>query len=563
MNALNELTEIARILDTGDHDEAVNRLRQHLSRRQDTPGWATDEARLAERLGMSTAAVGCWQRALRDDPTCEDALRALADLHAERGDRRRAETCRRRLATLTDTPCDPEPVLPPPPDTKPGATEGDLVRFVHLFAGREDVHARMWHERSRGTGYSPVRQPFTPEIARAHIEGGLTAGVYLLRADSTVTLCVFDLDATPRALELAHGDATRARSLRREIHEEGLHLLAALRERGLDPLLVDSGHKGRHLWCFLPSPRPAGEVLAVGRALLAALRPASPRLALEFFPKQARPGPKGLGNLVKLPLGLHLRSRRRALLLDDEGAPVESPFTRLRQVTRRSLPDGLPAAPEEAPEPSSTNAPVVPVPAKPDWTEGEFESHPRVAGVLQGCPVLRAVVEKGLHDRRLERAEALAVRHTLGHLPAGAAACNYLFDRIPGFPTEERLGAPLRGNPVSCAKLRRRLPGLTKRFSCDCAFAEVSGRYPHPLRHLESIPVGVPLKPAETMDDMLEAYARSLDRHKRQEAELGLLRTRVVAALRNAPDGRWKVDRGEWRLEDHEGQPVLRWFGEA
>jgi len=570
MNAPNdtELEQIERLMISGNAEAAAEHLRRRLRRRGDEPGWHVDEARLAERLGMSAAAVRCWQQALSEDPTCEAALNGLASLHAERGDHRRAAACRARLDRLSGAEDSiPAPHRAAPSNSVPGAVEvSDLVRFVHLFAGREGVHARMWHERSRGTGYSPVHQPFTPEIARAHLSGGLTAGVYLLRVDGTVTLFVFDLDATPRSLELAHGDAARTRALRRELHEDGLRLLGALRARGLDPLLVDSGYKGRHLWCFLPEPLPAGEVLKKGRALRAAVAPTSPRLNLEFFPKQSRPGPKGLGNLVKLPLGLHLRSRRRAVLLDDAGAPIAEPFTRLRTIERRPLPSGLGASPDEAPadEPgAASDAPVVAAPPKPGWTETDYEAHPRVAGVLQACPVLRTLVEKGLRERRLERSEVLAVRHTLGHLPAGVSACNYLFDKLPDFPEEERLGAPLRGNPVSCSKLRRRLPALTKRVPCECSFAKVSGRYPHPLRHLESAPAPVEDDTPGTLDELLEAWARGLERRRRFEEELNKLRSRVVDALRHAPDGRWSVNGGVWCLEDDEGMPVLRWTPEG
>ena len=82
-------------------------------------------------------------------PGAAEALRRLAELHADRGDAGRAKACRSRLAEIVGQggaeeerpdPASDEP--PPEPPGEPGS--GDLVRFVHLFGGREGVHARQW-----------------------------------------------------------------------------------------------------------------------------------------------------------------------------------------------------------------------------------------------------------------------------------------------------------------------------------------------------------------------------------------------------------------------------------
>jgi hypothetical protein len=57
-------------------------------------------------------------------------------------------------------------------------------------------------------------------------------------------------------------------------------------------------------------------------------------LHLEFFPKQASVKGKGLGNLIKLPLGIHRRTGRRSQLLDDQGAALADPLGELRAVSR-------------------------------------------------------------------------------------------------------------------------------------------------------------------------------------------------------------------------------------
>ena len=61
------------------------------------------------------------------------------------------------------------------------------------------------------------------------------------------------------------------------------------------------------------------------------------------------------------------------------------------------------------------------------------------------------------------------------------------------------------------------------------------------------------------MDELLEAYARLLDRQRQlAEEELGL-RQALVERLRQVPDRRWRVSGGEWALSE----PELRSHGRA
>jgi hypothetical protein len=530
-------------------------LLAHIEERQDEVGGHAAEARAAEAEGLSAAAVRAWQLVLRDNSEDREAWRSLARLYEERGEARRASACRTRLAELSGHVPETEAEVPQPHEVSPapaqetqllaGPDDADLVRFVHLFAGREDVHARMWREPRRGVGYSPVRRPLTPEVARDHLSGALTAGIYLMRPGDTVTLFVLDLDATPDALARARLDAREARALASLIHDAGLVLLQATRALGLAPLLVDSGFKGRHLWCFLERETAAAEVRRFGKRLVAAIRPEDARLQLELFPRQDRIDPGGLGNLVKLPLGIHLRSGRRAALLDDAGQPLEHPLARLRQVARTPLPDPA-TLPRPAAEPGPKSAPAPMAPARPEWTEADFDASPEVGPVLRGCAVLRRVVEQALERKRLEHAEAVALRHTLGHSPDGVRACNYLFERIPGFPEALRLKSPLRGNPTSCAKVRSRLPGVVAQVPCDCSFPEEPGRYPNPNRHLELAPP--PSAEVPPLDDLLESVARQRERLRRLADELGALERACIQALEAVPGRRWASAGGEWRV---------------
>lgn len=558
------MDEARRLLAGGHLDEARARVRALLDEGRADP---RPLAALAESLGLGIVAMRAWQEVVARDPSDGEAWLALAALHYERGDVARSESCRRRAGDLGRIASVPSaaPEDEPPPPGEP--TEGDLVRFCHLFSGREDVHARMWRDPVRGVGYSPVPTPLTPDLVRAHIRGSMTLGVYFVRRDDTVAMLCLDLDVTRAALRAAEGDAAASARLRGEVAEEGLRLLASVRELGLDPLFEDSGHKGRHLWLFFDAPAPAARVVAVGRRLVTRLRPASPRLAVELFPKQAQVREGGTGNLVKLPLGLHLGSGRRAVLLDDAGQPLVDPFLRLRGVRRASLAAleaklaDVAEAPEEpasGPAPTPTpSPPAVAAPSEPEWTEADYDASPRVAAVLRGCAVVREIVRRALADRAMDRDSAVVLAHSLGHFPDGPRAVNYALGRVPGFSAEAHMGAPHRGSPVSCARVRQRVPDVVARVGCDCTLSPGPGEYPNPLLHATDAPAQP--APDRSLDAACEAYGRLLDRQRVVEEEVGAMRRALVARLAGVPDRRWRTHGGEWVLDDIDGMPVLRW----
>lgn len=147
----------------------------------------------------------------------------------------------------------------------------------------------------------------------------------------------------------------------------------------------------------------------------------------------------------------------------------------------------------------------------------------------------------------------MVLEHTLGHLPAGVKACNYLFERVPGFPASTRLGAPHRGQPTSCARVRGRVPEVAGRVPCDCVFEQRPGQYAHPMRYAE----GQDAAPARSLDELLSAYGRAMDRLRVLEDEARGLRIAALQGLIRVPGGRWAVPGGEWRAEGELDLAVL------
>jgi hypothetical protein len=513
-----------------------------------------DWAGLCEGAGMSDLAVQAWRAVLAHRPEDVEALMALMALHELRGDGRRAEACRQKLASLGRAPVTPDPQ--PEPDVPTVPSPGDLVRFVHLFRGRAGVHARMW-ARGSEVGYSPVHTSLEPALVEAHLRGELTLGSYLVRHGDLTAQIVLDLDISKEAVARAEGHPHRVRALAERLGRAGLAMRQRLTDAAIPCLFVDSGYKGRHLWIFLEPPALASAARRWGLAWASALAPQDPDLSIEVFPKQERVEAGGLGNLVKLPLGLHLRTGRRCALLDAEGRPCAQPFDALRELPtvhldQLSLPDTrIPAA---LPPVVSGELPGVPLAPPLPFTEADLEAKPRLGAVLSGCAVLRDVVERALADLCVSRDERVVLENTLGHWHEGVDAVNFVLDRASA--PDGRMGRPLQGHPTSCRGIRRRLAAVADRVGCDCPF-DAPGTYPHPLLHAQGLSAQ-PAAPSPDLDELLERLGRLDARAQAIASELGALRESAAASLRAAPGGRHRTEAGEWWVEDVEGIPIVR-----
>jgi tetratricopeptide (TPR) repeat protein len=601
---------------------AVEALREALSRRRGESGGHVDWARLCEEAGQWALALSEYQLALRDDREDTGILARLSVLYEEQGDLDHAIECAERRVALApgdahgartlvdllvagdrlerarqvveqavalgldqeaeralrgrlaggpgrDDDDESDAGLDPAPPS-----DADVVRFAHTFAGRENVHARQWTGRGGEGGYSPVREPFTVQVARNHLLGSVTVGVYPLRLDDTVTFFAFDVDITKRALARARGSLAEARRLKALAASEARRLQAVLATLGVPALLEDSGYKGRHLWVFLERPEDASVARSFGALFLRAHSARTPDLNVEFFPKQAA-GEGGVGNLIKLPLGIHRRTGRRSRLLQPDGGPEPDPFGALRRqprlgraallaaITRlkTEAPASAPAVPgESGAEPGRETARdlgAFPAPA-PSWTSADFDTHPEVSHILARCSVLAALKTKAERHRRLTHDEQVVLKHTLGHSAAGVLAVNYLLDACADVPPTARLQSPLAGNPISCPKIRRRIPHVTGTVDCNCPFEFAPGQYPNPRLHLlgpRPAPASPPAVEPTPWNPTERVRILRMLRVRRQEieAEVAQVEAEVIAYMERTAATEIRLDDGVLRLVQEEG----------
>lgn len=559
---------------------------------------------LAQSLGLARLAERELRLAIRDARGTSDEAHwasRLAALQRDLGHASAEAKTRARLVKLGATAGDappPEPELsasastatpqaPTPPRTfAPGSsgraapteprfeppTPADLARFLHLFQGREDVHARQWLASDGRIGYAPVHRPLTREALERHLAGTETLGVYATRADLTACFFAIDVDLARPALDEARRSVEATRRLRRLLHDETQRMIAVARSLGLELVAEDSGYKGRHLWGFLAEPMPVGLLRNFGRALARVLMPESSELVLESYPKQARLEPGQIGNLIKLPLGIHLRTGRRAWLLDAEGRPATDPWTLLQSARRHRRDEVLDAMarmrqPTESPTEPSPPGPKGPraagLPAEASFVEADLRVDPELAVLFGGCAVLRVLVERGLERRRLTHEEQMVLRHVLGYRPSGLLAVNYVFRRCPEVGPESYLQSMLAGHPMSCPKIRKRVPDVTARVPCNCEFKIKTDHYPTPLLHLDEararglLPERAPHRERvepKVVEDWARKVAHTREQIARLQSELAATERRLATELAQMESGRLRLDDGEWSL-DIEGNP--------
>ncbi|MFO0695985.1 MAG: CRISPR-associated primase-polymerase type A1 [Polyangiales bacterium] len=428
-----------------------------------------------EELRALLDEVVCWSEAQRAELVSRLVELGRLALVRERGWREApALDVEATLEGESAAPVDEDPSLEDDEvlfrSITPTHDRADEELFSRFFGGRRDLYARQWHDARRDrAGYRPVQEPLTPEVVRAHLEGRITIGQYLLFPDGTVSFGVIDLDLARNAvdaLRAAHGEDVSPLA-HAGLGEYARAVLEAARSLGLALFAEDSGAKGIHLWIFFEPRRPARAARALLAQLVRAAGPQPADVSVEIFPKQESAGPRGLSSLVKLPLGIHQRTLRRCRLLGASLEPIESSHEALLQLApaEPSLIDAI-LAHRLAPLPAPWRGPLEPAPVLPSAPlprsiaaalRGLSDADAARAAeerMLEGCGVLRAIVDAAYRDRVLSADEGRALTYSLGLVGAGPG----LIDEVlaHAHSSLEELRRVRRGlpSPVGCKKLR-------------------------------------------------------------------------------------------------------------
>ena len=250
---------------------------------------------------------------------------------------------------IFDRQTEPKPSTPSETINKRSDASEKIRLFQSLFRGRDDVYAKRWENKAKGTsGYSPAcgnewkpgicqkpkikcsackHQDFLPlnEMAiDAHLRGrqNLVAGIYPLLSNETCWFLAIDFDD-----EGWQKDVTTLR----EIGTESEIPIAIERSR--------SGN-GAHAWFFFENPIQASLARKFGSALLTYAMSKRHELTFKsydrFFPNQDTMPKGGFGNLIALPLQKEARKNNNSIFVDEHYNPIEDQWAFLASIQRLS-----------------------------------------------------------------------------------------------------------------------------------------------------------------------------------------------------------------------------------
>ncbi|MFZ0485277.1 MAG: DEAD/DEAH box helicase family protein [Desulfobacterales bacterium] len=200
--------------------------------------------------------------------------------------------------------------------------------FMSLFKGRDDVYAKRWENKSKGTsGYSPVcLNQWQPEVCgkpkiscskckyklyaaldedviENHLRGNIVVGIYPMLPDETCCFLAMDFDET---------DWQKDISVLRDVCIEFNIPFAVERSR--------SG-KGAHVWFFFENRLSAALARKFGTALLTCSMGRRHEIRFKsydrLFPSQDTLPKGGLGNLIALPLQKTARENTNSEFIDE------------------------------------------------------------------------------------------------------------------------------------------------------------------------------------------------------------------------------------------------------
>ena len=144
--------------------------------------------------------------------------------------------------------------------------------------------------------YIPVRREISIDDLNVHMSGKKTYGTYVIREDGLCTFAVIDIDADTEYLK----DYPDFINQMEELSKRIISMFPEFKR-----IREFSGRRGYHIWIITPQP----ENPAFIRELIKSRLRKAGLMNIEVYPKQDTidKTQKKLGNLVKIPLGKHMK----------------------------------------------------------------------------------------------------------------------------------------------------------------------------------------------------------------------------------------------------------------
>ncbi len=345
----------------------------------------------------------------------------------------------------------------------------DAELFLSVFKGRAGIHAKQWVDERGKWGFNRVDRPMKKKDVMSHLQGETTLGVYPVNAEDHVHFIVFDVDTAKR--RILESDAGDLENFRKKSHEDILRIKNACQETGIRMYTEDSGYKGRHGWVFFTRPCAASAALRLGQEIMKKAGGPSEGMIWELFPM----GKSDRHNsIIKLPLGINRKNKRRCLFLSDAGEPIMDQGLFLKTLTYNDLEKIKGFSADENPAEENTEK------LFPDLSAG-------LQKMVQKCKFVNLLIRKVRETHYLNHYERMCLLYTLSF--AGEEGTRFLH-RVIAYCinysqdiTQKHIDRR-KSSPISCAKIGEYFPDLAKSLPCNCRFTLPPGSYPSPVLYL-------------------------------------------------------------------------------
>lgn len=399
-------------------------------------------------------------------------------------------------------------------------TPSSIDRIMKVLVGREDLYSKEVLAGGNRRSFEMQAIPLSKQAVIEHLKGKETLGTYIQRSNATVHYIVVDVDISKKIMLQYERESSEYQAYLEKARNTAGNILKLYHEFGLQGYVEYSGCRGYHVWLFFSEWIPTRYANMFCEMLEKKLGDKEEEIHLEFFPNKTRIKPGKLGQVLKLPYGVHSKTGEQSYFLDVHGNPVEEldPFldgiaTFSVSAIKKVLQAGMGA--KEMAEKKAAEISVE-----------EFGTIPEtILEILSKCSLMRYLCHKALKTCYLTHFERLSVLYVFGHMgESGREFVHQIMSYTLNYQynVTERFIQRIPAKPVSCIKLREQYKMITAEYGCNCNFRQSKNCYPSPVLHAISrssdLPEEITLPTSRTVtDEKAKKVIEEMNIHKRSQ----------------------------------------------
>ncbi len=358
----------------------------------------------------------------------------------------------------------------------------NIQDYMDLFVGREDTYARETYGAGNKHMSEQVPEPLTEEMIRQHLSGDVILGTYVQRPNGTSKYVVFDIDISKKILLQYDYGSSEFTVYKQNAAEYASKLCKIFRRMGMNGYIEDSGFRGYHVWIFFTGWIPVRYINRFTECVQKERGDSGNGITMGCFPNSDRMRTGKIGQKIRLPLGVHIRTGNRSDFVDMKFRPITDYKDYFSGVAKYSLNAVQKVLGMYLPETKEQEKYK-----EVDADLEKFGTLPEtVRIVLEKCSLMRYLCQKAASTGYLSHFERMSILHVFGHMgdegrefvhTVMAFTLNYQYD------TTEKFILKIPEKPISCTKLREQYKLITAEYGCSCNFKRTKNCYPSPVLH--------------------------------------------------------------------------------